>query len=246
MVWGGIAAALAGGILGGASSRRTNKANRAMSREQMKFQARQGEIARTYNSAEALKQRNWASEQAEYNRQFQRDMSDTAVQRRMEDLRNAGINPILAGKFDATSPPGSTLSGSVAAGSPSAAGAAIPAVDEGASAFSNAIRTLELGRIEAGIKNLEAQTKKTKAEAEVTEKEVPTAQALEKVKQGVIDEVTEFIEKHSKHIPNFIEDKVENLRKDVGDYVDQVNEFFLENWKKGRNILKTKPRREME
>jgi len=198
-----------------------NEANKEIASARNVFEAEEAAKARSFSSTEAKQNRAWQADQIGQQLGFQERMSNSAVTRRMMDLKKAGINPILAGKFDASSPAGAAGSGSMAQTAQArAAGATMNPTPSGADQVASA---MQLVKQTADITKTMTDTEKTAQDIKIKSPKSSIMQDVNSVYEKGRDALLEA----QPEIEKFVSNSAQNLKNNI--------ESVKETVKSGKN-----------
>lgn len=214
-------AALLGGIL-------TNDSNESIAANNSAFNAEQAEKNRAFNAAEAEKSRDWQEQmfgtsstfnagEAQKTRDFQERMRATQYQTAIQDMRKAGLNPMLAySQGGAGTPNGATAT--------SSAGSGAQASGQAASAASNPVltnpipaavqATLSTAMQGAQIDKVQADAELARAQARSEQERPQNIRADTIAKSATTDNINALTQKVSEEIKKVV-NETENVKEDT-------------------------------
>ena len=156
----GVAADVFGGL-------NTNETNLASAREVMAFNEQENQRDRLFNAWQNRMDRMHQRRENLAGRKFSREMSSTAHQRQVRDLRKAGINPILTARYGgASTPTASASSGGTGRGASGGRGGQMARVENVIGKSVHTAKALRMAKSEIG--NIEANTGATEATEALT------------------------------------------------------------------------------
>lgn len=115
-----------------------------------------GLIGGAMNAKEASKTRKWQAEQNKIQRDWLTEMSNTAHQREVDDLRAAGLNPLLSGKYGGASTPSYSGQSAAPADVGSMVAKGMSGAVENVLGMYNAVNNAKLTRAQASLADANA------------------------------------------------------------------------------------------
>lgn len=199
-------ATVAGSLINKEGQEDTNEQNANINSAQMAFNADQAQITREYNADEAQiardQQMNFNSAESQKNRDFQANMRSTQYRTAVEDMKSAGLNPMLAYQNGGAGTP--------SGGQATASGTSASATNASAGSLHRMENTTQAGlngaMAAAQIANTEAQTKVAEATAEKVKAEVPNVQASTAKMKAELPKITAEIDKLVEEKDNLVKE----------------------------------------
>lgn len=194
-----------------ASSQQTNRANQANTDQQWLYQI-----------AENRKAEQFSAQQADINRSFQERLVNTGHQREVEDLRAAGLNPLLSLNSGADSASGSSPSG-VSTGGPSP----IPVIPELGSLVSSSrdfLNTVtQWNNSEASVAASRASAKKMGTEERLLHADEPQRRVRSKVWDFIDGLMDRFKKTSAGHPAGKSMNWIDPNRNEFDDWIERPN-----------------------